>query len=145
MMFCMYCILRAISFHYKQRSGQSRKGSKYPSRQQVHNKSKIMEMIASPSTPASANQQAPAVDGSMVPLVSAEDFYLKHDRLMRAVVVLCHGLTHDDGTPAISLLAPPWSTMKKSAIHILSKEYQAERLPLCQPVPLTQGRQWLRH
>ena len=41
-------------------------------------------------------------------------------------MVLCHGLKHDDGTPAIDVLAPPWLTMKKSAIRILSKEYQAE-------------------
>ena len=45
---------------------------------------------------------------------------------MRALLILCHGLTHDDGTPAIDALALPWSTMKKSTIRVSSKDYQSE-------------------
>ena len=66
-----------------------------------------MDSIASPPTPASADGTSPATSiadshtGSLEPLVYAEDFYLEHNRSVRALVVLCHGLTHDDGTPAI--------------------------------------------
>jgi hypothetical protein len=59
-------------------------------------------------------------------LVYAEDFYLEHNRSVRALLILCHGLTHDDGTPAINVLALPWSTMKKSTIRVSSKDYQSE-------------------
>jgi hypothetical protein len=59
-------------------------------------------------------------------LVYAEDFYLEYNRLVRALLILCHGLTHDDGTPAIDVLTLPWSTMKKSTIHVSSKDYQSE-------------------
>ena len=45
---------------------------------------------------------------------------------MRALVVLCHGLTHEGRTPTIDVLAAPWLTMKKSVICVSSKEYQSE-------------------
>ncbi len=65
-----------------------------------------MDSIASPPTGASADGPSPAsiagsLTGSLVPLVYAEDFYLEHNRSVRALVILCHGLTHDDGMPAI--------------------------------------------
>ncbi len=66
------------------------------------------------------------MDSIAPPLVYAEDFYLEHNRWVRALLILCHGLTHDDGTPAINVLALPWSTIKKSAIRVSSKEYQSE-------------------
>ncbi len=65
-----------------------------------------MDSIASPPTGASADGLSPAsitgsLAGSLAPLVYAEDFYLKHNCSVRALVVLCHGLMHDDGMPAI--------------------------------------------
>ncbi len=65
-----------------------------------------MDSIASPPTGASADGPSPAsiagsLAGRLVPFVYAEEFYLEHNRLVRALVVLCQGLTHDDGTPAI--------------------------------------------
>ncbi len=65
-----------------------------------------MDSIASPPTGASADGPSPASiagshAGSLAPLVYAEDFYLEHNCSVRALVVLCHGLTHDDGMPAI--------------------------------------------
>jgi hypothetical protein len=65
-----------------------------------------MDSIASPPTGVSADGPSPpsiagSLAGSLAPLVYAEDFYLEHNRSVRALVVLCHGLTHDDGTPAI--------------------------------------------
>ena len=45
---------------------------------------------------------------------------------MRALVVMCHSLTRDDGTPAIDVFAAPWSTMKKSVVRVSWKEYQSE-------------------
>jgi hypothetical protein len=66
------------------------------------------------------------MDSIAPPLVYAEDFYLEHNHSVRALLILCHGLTHDDGTPAINVLVLPWLTMKKSAIRVSSKEYQSE-------------------
>jgi hypothetical protein len=65
-----------------------------------------MDSIASPPTGASPDGPSPAsiagsLAGSLAPLVYAEDFYLEHNRSVHVLVVLCHGLTHDDGTPAI--------------------------------------------
>jgi hypothetical protein len=65
-----------------------------------------MDSIASLPTGASADGPSPAsiagsLAGSLAPLVYAEDFYLEHNCSVCALVVLCHGLTHDDGTPAI--------------------------------------------
>ena len=85
-----------------------------------------MDSIASPPTPASADGPTPAIAGSLAPLVYAKDFYLEQNRSVRAFVVLCHGLMHDDGTPAINLLTAPWSMMKKSVLKVSSKEYQSE-------------------
>ena len=64
--------------------------------------------------------------GSLASLVYAKDFYLEQNRSVRALVVLCHGLMHDDGTPAIDLLTAPWSTMKKAVVRVTSNEYQSE-------------------
>ncbi len=65
-----------------------------------------MDSIASPPTDASTDGPSPAsiagsLAGSLAPLVYAEDFYLEHNHSVRALSVLCHRLTHDDGTPAI--------------------------------------------
>ena len=79
-----------------------------------------------PTLLASAIQPAPAVACSLAPVVSAKDFFLAHDSLVRALVVLCHGLLSNIGTPAINLSEQPWSKMKKSAVRAVAKEYQSE-------------------
>jgi len=91
-----------------------------------------MDSIASPP-PTGASAEGPSgasiaddLTGSLAPLVYAKDFYLKQNRSVRALVVLCHGLMHDDGMPAIDLLTAPWSMMKKSVVKVSSKEYQTE-------------------
>jgi hypothetical protein len=89
------------------------------------------DSIASPPTGASADGLSPtsipgSLTGSLAPLVYVEDFYCKHNLSVRALVVMCHGLTHDDGMPAIDVFAAPWSTMKKSVFRISPKEYQSE-------------------
>jgi hypothetical protein len=87
-----------------------------------------MDSIASPPTPASVDGTSPATSiadshtGSLEPLVYAEEFYLEHNCSVRALVVLCHSLTHKDGIPAMDVLAAPWSMMKKSVIRVSSKE-----------------------
>jgi hypothetical protein len=58
--------------------------------------------------------------------VSAKDFYIQQDCLVRTLLVLYYGLIHDDGTPIIDLSKGPWSKMKKSAVHIVARDYQAE-------------------
>ena len=74
-----------------------------------------MDSIASPPTGAPADGPSSAsitgsLAGSLTPLVYyAEDFDLEHNRSVRALVDLCHDLTHDDGTPAIDVSAAPWS------------------------------------
>jgi hypothetical protein len=90
-----------------------------------------MDSIASPP-PTDASVDCPSgasiaddLTGSLAPLVYAKDFYLEQNRSVRALVVLCHGLMHDDGMPAIDLLTAPWSTMKKSVIWVTSNEYQS--------------------
>ena len=90
-----------------------------------------MDPIASPPTGASADGPSPAsiagsLTGSLVPLVYVENFYHTHNRSVRALVVVCHGLMHDDGTPAIDVFAAPWSTIKKSVVCVSWKEYQSE-------------------
>ncbi len=45
---------------------------------------------------------------------------------MRALLVLCYGLIHNDGTPIIDLSKGPWSKMKKSAVRVVARDYQAE-------------------
>ena len=90
-----------------------------------------MESIASPPTGASADGPflasiASSLTGSLVHLVYVEDFYRKHNRSVRALVIMCHSLTHNDGMPAIDVSAVPWSTMKKSVILVSLKEYQSE-------------------
>ena len=44
------------------------------------------------------------------PLVSAEEFYLGHNCSVRALLILCHGLTHDDGVLPISSARCPMAT-----------------------------------
>jgi hypothetical protein len=92
-----------------------------------------MDSIASPP-PTGASADCPSgastandLTGSLVPLVNAKDFYLKQNRSVCALVVLCHSLMHDDGTPAIDLLTAPSSMMKKSVLKVSSKEYQSEK------------------
>jgi len=72
-----------------------------------------MDSIASPPTNASADGPSPAsiagsLAGSLAPLVYAEDFYLEHNRLVRALLVLCHGLTHDLEHPCHRCICTPW-------------------------------------
>jgi hypothetical protein len=86
----------------------------------------LTERASSAYRPFFALSPPAKMDSIAPPLVYAEDFYLKHNRLVHALLILCHGLTHDDGTPAIDVLALPWSLMKKSAIRVSSKEYQSE-------------------
>ncbi len=86
----------------------------------------LTERVSSASRPFFALSPPAEMDSIAPPLVYAEDFYLEHNRLVRVLLILCHGLTHDDGTPAINVLALPWLTMKKSAIRVSSKEYQSE-------------------
>ena len=92
-----------------------------------------IDSIASPPIGASPDGPSPAsIAGSLTgslarrPLVYAVDFNLEHNRLVRALMVLCHGLMHDDGTPDIDVFAAPWLTMKKSVVCISLKEYQSE-------------------
>jgi len=90
-----------------------------------------MDSIASPPTGASADGLSSAsiagsLTGSLAPFVYVEDIYRKHNRSVRALVVMCHGLTYNDGTPAIDAFAAPWSTMKKYFVRISSKEYESE-------------------
>jgi len=91
-----------------------------------------MDPIASLPTGASADGPpspasiAGSLTGSLVPLVYVEDFYRKHNCSVRALVIMCHNLTHDDGMSAIDVYAAPWSTMKKSVVRVSSKEYQSE-------------------
>ncbi len=91
-----------------------------------------MDSIASPPSPPSIDGTSPATSiadshtGSLEPLVYAEDFYLEHNCSVHALMILCHGLIHKDGTPAIDVLAAPWSMMKKSVICISLKEYQSD-------------------
>ena len=91
-----------------------------------------MDSIASPP-PIGASKDCPSgasiaddLTGSLASLVYAKDFYLEQNRSVRALVVLCHGLMHDDGTPAIDLLTAPWFMMKKFVLKVSSKEYQLE-------------------
>ena len=65
---------------------------------------------ASADGPPSPASIAGSLTGSLVPLVYVyvEDFYRKHNRSVRALVIMCHGLTHDDGTPAINVSAANW-------------------------------------
>ncbi len=86
----------------------------------------LTKRASSASWPFFALSPPAKMDSIAPPLVYAEDFYLEHNRSVRALLILCHGLTHDDGTPAINVLALPWLTMKKSAIRVSSKEYQSE-------------------
>ena len=79
---------------------------------------------ASADGPPSPASIAGSLTGSLVPLVYVEDFYRKHNRSVRALVIMSHGLTHDDGMPAIDVSAAPWATMKKSLVCVSSKEYQ---------------------
>jgi len=81
---------------------------------------------ASADGPPSPASIAGSLTGSLVPLVYVEDFDRKHNRSVRALVIMCHGLTHNDGTPAIDVSAVPWSRMKKSVVCVSSKEYQSE-------------------
>jgi hypothetical protein len=90
-----------------------------------------IDSITSPPTGASADGPSPAsiagsLTGSLALLVYVEDFYRKHNRSVRALVVMCHCLMHDDGTPAIDVFAAPWLTMKKSVVRVSLKEYQSE-------------------
>ena len=86
-----------------------------------------MDSIASPPhCPSGANIADEDLTGSLAPLVYVKDFYLKQNRSVHALVVLCHGLMRNDGTPAIDLLTAPWSMMKKSALKVSLKEYQSE-------------------
>ncbi len=61
----------------------------------------LTKWASSASRPFFALSPPAKMDSIAPPLVYAEDFYLEHNRSVRALVVLCHGLTHDDGTPAI--------------------------------------------
>ena len=81
-----------------------------------------MDSIASPPTGTSADCPSPAssiagsLTVSLAHLVYAEDFYRMQNRLVQALVVMCHGLMHDDGTPAIDVFAAPWSTFHRRSI-----------------------------
>ena len=83
-----------------------------------------MDSIASPP-PTGGSADGPSgasiannLTVSLVPHVYAKDFYLEQNRSVCALVVLCHGLMHDDGMPAINLLKAPWSMMKKSVVKV---------------------------
>jgi hypothetical protein len=73
---------------------------------------------------ASAVIDSPATDDAVA--VSAESFYNQQNRSMCALLVLCYCLNRDDGTLAIDVSALPWSAMKKSALRVVGKDYQAE-------------------
>jgi hypothetical protein len=61
----------------------------------------LTERVSSASRPFFALSPPAEMDSIAPPLVYAEEFYLGHNRSVRALVVLCHGLTHDYGMPAI--------------------------------------------
>jgi hypothetical protein len=91
----------------------------------------VTESTPAPAVPAvrrandaSAVVDSPATDDAVA--VSAESFYNQRNRSMCALLVLCYGLNRDDGTPAIDVSMPLWSAMKKSALRVVRKDYQAE-------------------
>ena len=48
--------------------------------------------------------------------VSVKSFFTEQGCSVRALLILCHGLLRDDGTPAIDVCEEPWSKMKKKTI-----------------------------
>ena len=62
-----------------------------------------MDSIAALPPGESADGPSPAIASSWVTLVYAEEFYLEHNGSLHALLVLCQGLTHDDGMPAIDV------------------------------------------
>ena len=60
------------------------------------------ERASSASPPLFALSPPAEMDSIAPPLVYAEEFYLGHNRSVRALLILCHGLTHDDGVSPIS-------------------------------------------
>ena len=67
-------------------------------------------------------------------VVTAESFYADKCQSVRALVILCHGLLRDDGTPAIDITKLPWLQMKRSVIRPKADELKAE---IIQPSPKT--------
>ena len=61
-----------------------------------------------------------------IAIVTAESFYAENGQSVRALVILCHGLLRDDGTPTVDVANLPWSQMKRSAIRPKADELKAE-------------------
>ena len=61
-----------------------------------------------------------------IAVVTAESFYADNGQSVCALVILCHGLLHDDGTPAVDVANLPWSQMKRYAIRPKADELKAE-------------------
>ncbi len=61
-----------------------------------------------------------------IAIVTAESFYADNGQSVRALVILCHELLHDDGTPAVDIANLPWSKMKRFAIRPKADELKAD-------------------
>ncbi len=62
----------------------------------------LTNRASSASRPFFALSPPAEMDSIAPPLIYAEEFYLGHNRSVRALLILCHGLTHDDGVSPIS-------------------------------------------
>ena len=70
----------------------------------------LTERASSASRPFFALSPPAEMDSIAPPLIYAEDFYLEHNRSVRALLILCHGLTQDDGVLPISSARCPMAT-----------------------------------
>jgi hypothetical protein len=70
----------------------------------------LTNWASSASWPFFALSPPAEMDSIAPPLVYAEEFYLRHNRLVRALLILCHGLTHNDGVSPISSARCPMAT-----------------------------------
>ncbi len=70
----------------------------------------LTNRASSASRPFFALSPPAEMDSIAPPLIYAEEFYLGHNRLVRALLILCHRLTHDDGVSPISSARCPMVT-----------------------------------
>ena len=70
----------------------------------------LTNRASSASRPFFALSPPAEMDSIAPPHVYAEEFYLGHNRSVRALSILCHGLTHDDGVSPISSARCPMVT-----------------------------------
>jgi hypothetical protein len=70
----------------------------------------LTNRASSASRPFFALSPPAEMDSITPPLVYAEEFYIGHNRSVRALLIMCHGLTHDDGVSPISSARCPMAT-----------------------------------